>query len=66
MPSLPFGMILLRYAKMVTFSCKARDLQLKDLSYGNPGNYNIKSMQLWIEAFAGFRNYIKNPKGVLS
>ena len=30
------------------------------------GNYNRKSMQQWIEAFAGFRNYIKNPKGVLS
>ena len=30
------------------------------------GNYNRKSMQLWIEAFAGFRNYIRNPKGVLS
>ncbi len=30
------------------------------------GNYNIKSMQLWIEAFAGFRNYIKDPNGVLS
>jgi transposase-like protein len=30
------------------------------------GNYNIKSMQLWIEAFAGFRNCTKDPKGVLS
>jgi putative transposase len=30
------------------------------------GNYNTKSMQLWVEAFAGFRNYIKNPKGILS
>jgi transposase-like protein len=30
------------------------------------GNYNIKSMQLWIEAFAGFRNCIKDPEGVLS
>ncbi len=33
---------------------------------GFVGNYNIKSMQLWIEAFAGFRNYIKYPIGVLS
>ncbi len=33
---------------------------------GFVGNYNRDSMQLWIEAFAGFRNCIKDPKGVLS
>jgi transposase-like protein len=33
---------------------------------GFVGNYNIKSIQLWIEAFAGFRNCIKDPEGVLS
>ncbi len=30
------------------------------------GKYNRKSLQLWIEAFAGFRNCIKDSKGVLS
>ncbi len=30
------------------------------------GNYNRKSMQLWIEAFAGFRNCMKDSNGVLS
>ncbi len=33
---------------------------------GFVGNYNIKNMQLWIEAFAGFRNCIKYPEGILS
>ncbi len=26
------------------------------------GNYNRKSLQLWLEALAGFRNYMKDPK----
>jgi transposase-like protein len=33
---------------------------------GFVGNSNRKSMQLWIEAFAGFRNCIKDSNGVLS
>ncbi len=33
---------------------------------GFVGNYNVKSMQLWVKAFAGFRNCIKNPREVLS
>ena len=30
------------------------------------GNYSRKSMELRVEAFAGFRNWMKNSKGVLS
>ncbi|VVB88204.1 DDE domain protein [uncultured archaeon] len=33
---------------------------------GFVGNYNRDSMQLWVKAFAGFRNYMKDPIEVIS
>jgi transposase-like protein len=59
---------------VVSFGCRSAierffgdiECRIRRFWKGFIGNYNIKSMQLWIEAFAGFRNCIKDPEGVLS
>ena len=33
---------------------------------GYIGKYSRESMELWIGSFAGFRNWMKDPKGILS
>jgi transposase-like protein len=59
---------------VISFGCRSAierffgDLERRIRRFWNGfvGNYNIKSMQPWIEAFAGFRNCRKDSNGVLS